>query len=419
MMKNKKVAIISVEDIKDERVSWFVGAYFISSTANMTMKTVLPIPESMWGMVSMLWGLFIVFFMLRGVRPVLSRSKDLIIKSLAIFLFLFLWSYIFIVLRGEPTSVLVSSIGFPTLLFWIPVGIYACSVKRMEILYHVMLKTSYIITALLVLCFLFRNGTTVDGEEAKSYNMFFGYSMAFSSLFQLNEFFRAKKNKFLLLFLFQVALILIYAHRGALLSIGFFIFYKLVLDQGSIIKRVIWITLLLTAMVAMMFYMEDIAGAALQFLGSLNMESRTLQKMAMAELGESDARDKLRAIAIKMIGERPILGWGIGGECYTLGMRFSPGAELSVGFSSHNGILQHMLYLGVIIGNIVNILLIAPLFKLHKIKDEYRHGLILVCGSAYFVTTLWSSCDILLKPAVAIYLYLSYFNVKSKMKINK
>lgn len=408
-MNKKKIAITSVDDIKDLRVSWFVGAYFISSVANMTTKTVMPIPESMWGMVSLMWGLFIVFFMLRGIGAVVSRSKELIVKSLVLFFILFLWSYFLITSRGEPTSVLVGDIGFPTFVFWLPVGIYVCSVKRMEILYHVMLKTSYVITALLLICFLFRNGAAVGGKEVRIYNMFFGYSMAFSSLFQLNEFFRTRKRLFLLLFLFQVVLILLYANRGALLSVGFFIVYKLVFVQGSTVMKIIWITLIILALSVMLLYMEDLASAAIQLLGGYNIESRTLEKIAMSEVAQSDARDELRAIASQMILERPILGWGIGGECYTMGMRYASGAEMSVGFSPHNGILQHMLYFGVFIGNIINILLIVPLFKLHKITDQYRHGLILVCGSAYFITTLWTSCDILLKPAVAIYLYLSFF----------
>ena len=413
-MNNKKITRLSVDDIKDVKVSWFVGAYFISSTANMTMKTILPIPESMWGMVSLFWGIIIMFFMLRGIRTVILRSKNLIMKSLVVFFILFSWSYFLITLREEPTSVLSRNIGIPALIFWLPVGIYVCSVKRVEILYHILLKTSYVITALLILCFLFRNGVAVSGEEARSYNMFFGYSMAFSSLFQLNEFHRTRKNFFLLLFLFQVVLILLYANRGALLSVGFYIVYKLVVDQGSTLMKVIWITLIVLSLSALMFYMEDLASAAVRLLDSYNIQSRTLEKMAMSEVAESDSRDELRAIAIQMINERPILGWGIGGECYTLGMRYMPVAGLSVGFSPHNGILQHMLYFGFILGNIVNLLLIVPLFKLHKIRDEYRHALILICGSAYFITTLWTSCDILIKPAVAIYIYLSYINTKQK-----
>lgn len=415
-MNKNKVVITSVDDIKDAKVSWFVGAYFISSVANMTTKTIMPIPESMWGMVSLMWGLFIVFFMLRGAGAVFSRSKDLIVKSLFVFFVLVLWSYVLISLRGEPTRILTRSIGIPALIFWFPVGIYASSVKRMDILYHVMLKTSYVITALLVLCFLFRDGAAVGGEESKSYNMFFGYSMAFSTLFQLNEFFRTRKNVFILLFVFQVVLILIYANRGALLSVGFFIVYKLVFDQGSTVLKIIWIALIILALAALMLYMEDLASAAVRLLSGYNIESRTLEKMAISELAESDARNELRAIALQMINERPILGWGIGGECYTLGVRYASGAEMSVGFSPHNGILQHMLYFGVFLGNLVNLLLILPLFKLHKITDQYRHGLILVCGSAYYITTLWSSCDILLKPAVAIYLYLTY---TQKKQINR
>lgn len=414
-----KKKLLSLEERNDERVSQFVGAFFISSTANMTMKTILPIPEEMWSLVSLMWGLFIVFFMLRGIGTVFSRSKSLIVKSLVIFFILFVWSYALITLRGEPAKVLIRDIGIPALVFWLPVGIYVCSVKRMEILYHILLKTSYIITFLLVICFLFRNGAAVNGENASIYNMFFGYSMAFSSLFQLNEFFRTRKKVFLLLFLFQVVLILLYANRGALLSVGFFVIYKLIFDQGSTTMKIIGITLIIIALAAIMLYMQDLASAAVQFLSGYNIESRTLEKMAMSEIAQSDARDELRAIAMKMIDERPILGWGIGGECYTMGMKYSAGSELSVGFSPHNGVLQHMLYFGVFLGNLVNFLLILPLFKLHKIRDQYRHGLILICGSAYFITTLWTSCDILLKPAVAIYIYLVYFYKNRNYGINK
>lgn len=400
---------LSLEDKIDERVSWFVGIYFIASTANMTMKTVFPIPESLWSIVSLMWGVVIVFFMIRGLKTVVQRSKKLILHSILFLLALFFWSYILISQRNEPTRALVSDYAIPTFIFWLPVGIYACSIRKMQILYNVLIKTSYVLTFLLVLCFLFRNNGVIDGEEADAYNMFFGYSMAFASLFQLNEYYRTKENKLLLLFIFQIILILIYANRGALLSIAFFIFYKVILDQRSLVKKVLWMGTIIFAVVLYFIYAEVFAFAALHVLSSFDLQSRTLQKMAEATLIQSEARDELRNLAVRMIGDRPILGWGIGGECYTLGNKLYGVAYASHAFSPHNGILQHMLHFGVIFGNVINLLVIWPIFKIHKIKDEYRHGLILVACSAYFITTLWSSCDILLKPAVAIYVFLYYY----------
>lgn len=403
----------------DERISWYVGVYFIASTANMTMKTALPISEDLWGLVSLMWGVVILFFMLRGASVVLQRSKKLIYASLLITGALYLYSFLLISFRNEPTAVLSSEIGIPTFIFWLPVGIYACSVYNMKILYRVMLRSSYVLTILLFVCFLFRNGASVNGEEAKSYNMFFGYSMAFTSLFQLNEFYRKKNKKLLLLVIIQILLILIYANRGALLSIGFFVFYKLVLDQFSIVKKVLWIVLLFVTLGVLISFSEEIALVGIDILGGFNIESRTLQKMATATLSESDARDELRMVALKMIEERPIFGWGIGGECYTIAARSMGIAVANHAFSPHNGILQHMLYFGVVAGNIFNVLLVLPIFKLHRIRNEFQHGIILVCCSAYFITTLWSSCDILLKPAVAIYIYLSYFYGKKLLRQNE
>lgn len=401
--------LLTQEERADERVSWYIGAFFICSAANMTMKTVLTIPENMWSTVSLFWGVIIMFFMLRGIRYVINRSSRLIIWSLLITLFLYLWSYFLISYRGEPTTVLTSAIGIPTLLFWLPVGIYASSVRNLKVLYQVMLKTSYILTAILVVCFLYRDNVAIYGEEARSYNMFLGYSMAFSSLFQLNEYYRTKRTHLLLLVLAQFIVILLYANRGALLSIAFFVCYKVIFDQLKIYKKIFWIGVIIVAMVLFFMYAESFATSVLNYLSGYNIYSRTFERMADSTLSESDARVELQAVSMKLIAERPLLGWGIGGECYTIGRIVRGAGDVNVGFSPHNGILQHMLYFGVLAGNVVNLWLMLPIFKLHHIKDEFRHGIILVACSAYFITTLYSSCDILLKPAVAMYIYLTYF----------
>ena len=401
---------LSLEDKKDERVSWFVGIYFIASTANMTMKTVLPIPESLWGIVSIMWGVVIMFFMGRGLRTVVQRSNSLLLNSFMVLFALFLWSYLLISLRGETTKALVSDYAIPTLIFWLPVGVYACSVRKMQILYDVLVKTSYVLTFLLVLCFLFHNNGIIDGEEADTYNMFFGYSMAFASLFQLNEYFRSKNRKILLLVIVQILLIVLYANRGALLSVAFFIFYKVILDQKNLIKKSFWIGIIVIVVGLYMVYAEVLASLTLEFLRTFNLQSRTLQKMAEATIAQSDTRSELWELSSKMIWDRPLFGWGIGGECYTLGNKLYGAIYASHAFSPHNGILQHWLNFGIIMGTFVNLWLIVPIFKIHMIKDEYKHGIVLVACSAYFITTLWSSCDILLKPAVALYIFLFYYN---------
>lgn len=400
------------ETINDEKVSWFIGVYFISSIANMTMKTILPIPESLRGIVSLFWGVVILFFMLRGLKIVIWRSKKIIYGTFLIFFVIFVWSFFLITLRGEPTTVLTSEIAIPTLLFWIPIGLFARSIYDFKNLYSVMLKASYICLVLLILCFLFRRGIYDDGSG--SYNMFFGYSMAFTSLFHLNQFYRSKNIIFLLLFVFQFFLILFYANRGALLSVAFFVFGKFVLDQGNTIKRIAGILLISFFSLLIAVFAERFANAILDNIGIYNIDSRTLSKIASGTLDENDPREELQEISIKMIYERPLLGWGVGGECYTIGSLIAPDAELNHGQSPHNGILQHMLYFGIIIGSIFNIFLFFPLLKLYKVTDLYQRDTILITCSAYLITTLVSSCDILLKPAVAIYIYIYYFSKKEK-----
>lgn len=399
------------ETINDEKVSWFIGVYFISSIANMTMKTILPIPESLRGIVSLFWGVVILFFMLRGLKIVIWRSKKIIYGTFLVFGVIFVWSFFLITLRGEPTTVLTSELAIPTLLFWIPIGLFARSVYDFKNLYSVMLKASYVCLVLLILCFLFRNGINDDGSGS-NYNMFFGYSIAFTSLFHLNQYFRSKKNIFLLLFVIQFFLLLFYANRGALLSVAFFVFGKFVLDQGNTMKRIAGILLISFFSLIIAVFAESFANAILDNIGIYNIDSRTLSKIASGTMGENDPREDLQEISIKMLQERPLLGWGVGGECYTLGSLVAPDSELNHGQSPHNGILQHMLYFGIIMGSFFNIFLFFPLLKLYKVADWYQRDIILITCSAYLITTVVSSCDILLKPAVAIYMYLYYFSKK-------
>jgi O-antigen ligase len=309
--------------------------------------------------------------------------------------------------------VLTNEIALPTLMFWIPVGLYVCSVRNMEVLYHIMVKTSFVILGLLLFCFLYRDNVEMYGEEAQSYNMFFGYSMAFVSLFHINEYYRVRKLYLLLLFIAEVLLIFLYANRGALLSIVFFIFVKLVLDQQKVGAKFFWTICLGIASIVIINESSLIAESAINFFSSYNIESRTLQKIASDAFTESNTRDELRGIALEMVSERPLIGWGVGGECNTIGLKMGMPTGASHAYSPHNGIIQLWLYFGVLIGSVVNLILILPIFRMNKIKNKYQHSLVLICCSAYFVTTLWSSCDILLKPAVAIYFYLTYFYKQS------
>ena len=113
-----------------------------------------------------------------------------------------------------------------------------------------------------------------------------------------------------------------------------------------------------------------------------------------------------------MIFERPVLGWGLGGEFYRLA-DYEGAIKVDNSFTPHNGVLQNMVNFGVFIGTIVSLLIIIPYFKIKRIKNIYYHDLVLIFGSA-IVAIFYSASGFFTNPMVAIFLYLSYFSCQSK-----
>ena len=174
---------------QDKRISFCVILYFIVSAANATIKTVLPISDSLWKPISILFGLIIVSFFCFNFRAVIRRASKLFIGSVMLFVLLYLISIVQSTESGYPIDLIISGSAFNTFIWWIPIGVFAYSVYDKKILYHTLLNGSYIIT--IILTFSLFGHQVVYGNE---YNLFFSYSLILPLLLHLNEFFKTKKN---------------------------------------------------------------------------------------------------------------------------------------------------------------------------------------------------------------------------------
>ena len=390
----------------DKRISFFVVFYFIASAANATMKTVLPIPESLWSVISVLWGGLIVFYLLRALKPVWKRSAKILMISYAIFGIAYFISAWKCFSRGEPFGQILRATAFLTFAWWIPVGVSVCSVKDKSVLYQMYLKASFWISAIMFINLFFHRTDVV--EEGLEYNMFFGFAMLTPTLVHLNEFYNKRKRWLLLLAIIEIIALLLYGNRSILLSVLFFVFYKSVVENRA--KTILQPILFCIVLLFLFIYWEYLISNLILVFRSLGMQSRTLEMAINGSITDSSGRDELWAKCWNMIIEKPVFGWGLGGEFYTLANFNSTLTATHVtAASAHNGLLQLLVELGLLFGSIAIIIVVWPILGLRKVKDPFSKDLILVFFSSYGITRMVSADGFFIAPQVAVYLYLFYF----------
>lgn len=373
----------------------------------MAIKNILPIPESLWGVLSAIWGLAIVFFMLRAIKEVLRRNSRLLIISYACFGTVYILSILLAIFRGEPLHSILRDSLFLNFSWWIPVGVFASSVYDKRVLIDTMFKGSFIISSVLLVYFHLGR-ISMSLEDANMYSMTFGFAFILPIILHISRLF-SKFNLYLFLFvLLEVFTLFVFANRGVILSLVFYLGYKLVGMSQSSIKSFVIVTFFVLVGAVFLTVSNNLLGSINALLEDNNLQSRTLSMMAENNLADDSGRSEIWAVCYDMVLEKPILGWGLGGEYYHIARAFGSFNANASAFTPHNGVIQAFVNFGVVGGFIVLILFLFPLFRLNRIKEPYTKELILVTGSAALIPCLISSDGLFYKPELAIYLYLFY-----------
>lgn len=395
----------------DRRLSWASAFFLIGSVANASLKTVIPIPDALWGLISVLVGVGILSFYFANSKEMLNRSSHIFWRSVGIFVILYLISAIMITWREEPMIGMLSGSAMLNFCWWIPSGVFACSVYNKETLYEVWVNASYIISFFCVIIFFFHIPTK-EYESLAEYNMAYGFYVILPLIIQINEYKRKKRIWLLLLVLFETFTVLVYANRGVLLSLVFFLIYKFAFESNSRARKIFSILFLLFFGIIMLSSIQSIASAAVSILDVFGFESRTISMLAEGVVSDTTGRDNIWKVCFKMIEERPILGWGLGGEFYHIASVLSgttTSAAVLVGSSPHNGVVQNFVNFGVFGGAVSTYIILLPFLRLNSVKDEFAKILIVIFGASRVIPDLVSGDGFFTEPKVAIYLYLFYF----------
>lgn len=405
---NQRIMGMAVDSYQDKLVAKGILGYYFFSILNSTFKIIYP--DSIFAnYLSIVCGLLILMGYLKCIKYVINRKINLLLKSYISFFLIYLLSYILILSRGENADVMIKESAFLTFAWWIPLGVFAATIKDKSILYDIFLKGSYFLLILLGAMFLFHPLTQY---ETTGYNMFFGFNMLIPTLFHLNEYFKRGKIVFLILVALEFLMILIYANRGCWLAILFFLFYKIVVLTKNK-SRLVTMSLIVGSFLLVLFTIgTPLLQSISNKLDSYGINSRTID-MLMTGSFVSDAtnRDIIWEDSKKMIAERPVLGWGLGGEFYTLS-KLERGESVNNSYTPHNGVLQNMVNFGVIGGFIATLLFLIPYLYIKRIKDVNTQILVLIFGAS-IIASFYSASGFFTNPSAAIFIYLFYTRSKN------
>ena len=399
-----------LNDKIDEKLSFSIIFFFIIQSANSTIKTVFPnLGNGFNAALSIGSGLVILYMLLSSMKEVYKMHPFVLIRSYALFGVIYIISIIQNVMRGAPIDVLLKESMLWTMVWWIPMGLICYSIKNRLILYRTMLKWSYVLSVVTLLSVYayFMNIIDVNVEMLNrgNYNMFFSYMLVLPLIIHLNEIIDNRNIKALFFFLFELIGILVYGSRGALLCVVSFSILKFLIGGLKTITKFRLSVLVILLVSAFLLGVSAIA----EDLEDAGLTSRTLEMFIDGSVSESDGRGSLRTYTMELISERPLLGYGLGGEFSELyskayGVPAKPGEYSSL--TPHNGFLQLILNFGICVGLIVCIIIVIPILWIRQVRDMNCRILLIILFSVYIVPSLTVSDGIFIKPGIALYLFL-------------
>lgn len=385
---------------------------FIANALNYFIKSVFPLSTSMWSLLSIVIAISILAAYVLCLRVVWRRQSKVALFSIFLFGVIYGLSILLSISRGDPINIVEES-ARSTYLFYIPAGVFAVAVNDKSILYRVMLKASYFLSAMMLFRLFVNYNPLYASVEGYEYSMSFGYIIIVPTLLHFHEFLRSIRTVLFFLFIIELFAIILYASRGVLLSVFAIVIYESLLGMKRGPKKTFFIILMSGLAVGYLQFGDSLLNSTLGALESRGLQSRTLYMLSQDAIDSDSGRDYLFKLSYKMIGEKPLLGWGVGGECYEFS-KYLHNDEANIACTSHNGILQAMVQLGIPLGLLLSFLIILPIFKARKIPDDYLRSIIVVYFCAYAVPCVTFSSGFLVQPQIAIYMYLYYISYKKQ-----
>ncbi len=402
-----------VNNKDDWTLSNAVVAYFVFATLNSSLKNIFSLDESLSQLVTVVCIGLMLLYIIKGLKVACKINNRILIQSFLLFGAIYLLAIFLSILQNDPLDLLLSNNVTQTFVFFISAGVCAGSISNYKVLKRALLKWSYFISIILYVTFFTRQETTEYGQA--SYNMSFGMFVILPLLVHLNEYFQTRSKLFLILSIIELAMVLLYANRSVLLSVGFFYLGIKFFVPMKLGRKILLLFVIVFIGIITFVFFDQIISLVISLLDATGFQSRSLSMLVSGNLAESEERLEIWNICGNMISQKPLLGWGLGGEYYEIARQFSGVSDGVDGYyNPHNGLIQNYVNFGVFGGTIASWICLKPIFRINKIYDKDLFELILIFTSAYIIPRTISAAGLWIHPGVAVAIYLFYYSNRKR-----
>ena len=335
--------------------------------------------------------------------------------------FLYVIAIVISLLRNNPIDIMLKHDALWTLVYFLPIGLAAYSIRNHAALYKMMYKYSFIISLCCSIIFVVH-----ILDPFRSYDMTFGYTLLVPTLFHYSYFFsRNRKLWVLFVAIIETLMLLLYGSRGVFIAIAvFFVIRFYFLSQKKNNKGII---VLVVGFVGVFF---TYSGPKLlnDYLESKDIYSRTLMAFLDPDYDQTENRNEWWVAGFDLIEKNPILGYGLGGYYYDFYNQmiandpskkyvFDPierdyyKAVPTYG-GCHSGFLELLIFFGVFIGGPLACWLLLSIFKIKRRSNRDIIELFIIFYSIYIIPNMIVSSGFHYKPGCAIYIFLLLSYIK-------
>jgi hypothetical protein len=371
---------------KDTRLVNYIWLFYFIQTINIAIKIIFPINDNLWVLISNGFMFVLLVFLILNIGLVLKKNLLPFILIELFFLLLFILSYI----SGNSDLEILKEFSLWTLAVSIPLAFFYFSIDNKTIFTKLSIKYSRVILILSIFSFFL-----MDDENL--YVISLSYSMLLPLMIIL---FCSQKSQMkfdTIIVIISVLTLIMFGARGPLVGLLYAIIIRFINSKNRINTMLLtkYFSVLLVVFIYVIYF-ESINSHIIELLDKYGIYARTFRKLLSGNIYDTTGRDVLWEYYIDLIGEKPILGWGIGG------------GWISRGDGPHNGIIDIYLAHGLLVGTILSSLFIYMIF-LPFFSMKFRSNVIYVSYAAVNIPLLYSAGDIWIKfnlfIFVAVFIY--------------
>lgn len=409
---------MALSQVKDVKLSRAIMIFFILQDFNFTIKSCFSLVGTpISSLISICGGLIIAFTFLRNLKVVIKRSKKAVAYSYLLFIAVYLISCLMAVSRSEPISVIIKESALWTLCFWLPIGLLTFSVSDKSILYNEVYKLSFVRSAILLFYFFWNVWAGLSMKDGQTdYSMHFSYALILPLLLHIDRLLSRFSWELFILFAIELGAILILGSRGTMFCLLSYFLIRFLAEKSSIKQKIRNLIFL-----GIGFLILTIIGRNMDALNNIGLGSRLLSYADAGEVTDLSGRDVLWAQTLSMISENPLIGYGLGGEYYSLSLFiYKTGADELVitSISPHNGFMGMIVCFGIPLGLLISIYIISLIFIVRRINNLTVKNLAIILFSVFIVPALSVGDGIFIKPGIAFFIYLM-ISIKSQYEKDK